>query len=440
MNVPTGGRVVIVDDKIAEIETLMRALSQNGVAFTYFDGNVEDLPSKPLKQIAYMFLDLELDKDGMLDDKTKAAQDVNVIRKILGNNNFIRSVVIIVWSGALSILHELQSLMGIEGIKPLALLQINKVDCKSEETGDFIFEKVVQQIQTELSKIPSLSLLTMWDNFVGMASRNIYGKMLPYDVLSPTYVNKHLNSIYKQLAIASLGEKRVTARDADTDQMLAVIDILSSILSNNVSNICRSEELRAEIDLKDVVSLESTDRAQINAGINIITPSCDATIPGCIFANKENELTEEKVNGFDIFENKEDVKRKNRSEYESMLSVCCEVTPLCDYAQKRYFCHRIVSGLIVPATLSGAVKKKAEYLYKSPIFLLRGFFEDKPFFIEFDFRRLSTLPIKKLKDIEPLFQLGDPVIMHLQNRLGRQVSNPGITFIDVEETKTEVVV
>lgn len=57
MTIPSSGRVVIVDDKIEEISTLMDALSQSGIGFTYFNGVVDKLPTKPLDGITYMFLE-----------------------------------------------------------------------------------------------------------------------------------------------------------------------------------------------------------------------------------------------------------------------------------------------------------------------------------------------------------------------------------------------
>ncbi|GEM_PF-4336740 len=419
MIIPSYGRVVIVDDKIEEIKSLMTALSKHGISYTYFDGQFENLPSSPLKGTTFMFLDLELDNNSLIDNRTKASQDINVINHILGENASNRSVVIIVWSGYLNILTELKSMMPQAKVSPLALLEINKADCK--ENGEFRLDKVESEIEKQLSRIRSLDLLTQWDNLVGQASNNVYKKILPSEYLEQSELNKYLNTIYYNLAVAQLGKK-----DLDKDKAYAAINILNSILANEISSVSNNGACPVELDLENTNVLGLEELGRLNAGINMVSsPNC--TQPGCVF---ENDFTVEKVNGFDIFKNKDEAKAKYKNEYGKMKNICCEVTPLCDFVQKRAVYHRLVSGLVVPTVFINDIKEKSDYLYKSPVFYVDGFFDNAPFFLMLDLRHFFTIPSNGLDGKKPLFQLADPLIMHIQNRLGRQVSNPGITFID----------
>lgn len=419
MIIPLYGRVVVVDDKIEEITSLMTVLSKQGVSFTYFNGSVETLPPAPLKGTTFMFLDLELDDNSLIDNKTKASQDISVIQRILGENSSNKSVVIIVWSGALAILTELKAMIRQANIAPLALLEINKADCK--ENGNFVLEKIVSQIEQHLCQIPSLNLLTLWDNLVGQASHTVYKKIMPAGQVVLEELNKHLNSIYSLLAIAQLGEKNL-----GKDKAYAAINILNSILANEISSISNNGNPLVELDLENTQALSLQDLAQLNAGINMVT-SLNCTQPGCIF---ENTLNDKRVTGFDIFEDINKVKSDYKTVYKQMIPICCEVTPLCDYVQKRAVFHRLVSGLVVPAVLDNYTKDKSDYLYKSPIFYVDGFLDNNPFFLMLDLRHFFTIASDGLDGKQPLFQLGESIVMHIQNRLGRQVSNPGITFID----------
>lgn len=417
MIIPSYGRVVIVDDKIEEVKSLMTALSKHGISYTYFDGQFENLPSSPLKGITFMFLDLELDNNSLIDNKTKASQDINVIKHILGEDASTHSVVIIVWSGYSTILAELKSMMHREKVFPLALLEINKADCK--ENGEFRLDKVESEIEKQLSRIHSLDLLAQWDNLVGQASNSVYKKILPTRYLELSELNKHLNTIYKHLAVAQLGEKNL-----DKDKAYAAIYILNSILANEISNMSNNGACSTELDLGSINVLGLEDLGRLNASINMVSfPEC--TRPGCVFS----DFAEQKVTGFDIFKDKDEAKSKHKKEYKNMVNVCCEVTPLCDYAQKRAVYRRFVSGLVVPTVFIDDIKEKSDYLYKSPIFYVDGFFNNAPFFLVLDLRHFFTTSLTELEDKQPLFQLAEPLIMHIQNRLGRQVSNPGITYI-----------
>lgn len=228
MIIPSGGRVVIVDDKIEEIGTLMTVLSKEGIGFTYFDGSIDSLPISPLQGTIFMFLDLELDK-ALTDDKSKASQDINVMKHILGANAFIKSVVLIVWSGAMSILRELKTLMSDEGVNPLVLIEINKADCK--EDGEFILQKIDDQINQHLAEIPSFSLLTFWDNIVGQAAMEVYKNSIVCDSNILSDINIHIDSLYFELAKAQLGKDNVTKESS-----ISVLNVFNMILANKISN------------------------------------------------------------------------------------------------------------------------------------------------------------------------------------------------------------
>jgi hypothetical protein len=270
-----------------------------------------------------MFLDLELDNNSLIDNRTKASQDINVINHILGENASNRSVVIIVWSGYLNILTELKSMMPQAKVSPLALLEINKADCK--ENGEFRLDKVESEIEKQLSRIRSLDLLTQWDNLVGQASNNVYKKILPSEYLEQSELNKYLNTIYYNLAVAQLGKK-----DLDKDKAYAAINILNSILANEISSVSNNGACPVELDLENTNVLGLEELGRLNAGINMVSsPNC--TQPGCVF---ENDFTVEKVNGFDIFKNKDEAKAKYKNEYGKMKNICCELSTG-DFVQKR---------------------------------------------------------------------------------------------------------
>jgi len=417
MILPRNGRIVIIDDNMEDVKELMQVFSMDRISFSYFIGDIETLPQEPLSDTFLVLLDLELDGSAKGNDATQASQVISVLQRILGPSFSDFSVIIIAWSNALNILRELKPRMVMAQMNPLAFFEIDKPSCK--ETGHFKLDLIKAAVEAKMAELPSLDLLFFWDNLVGQATVDVYKNILPGNYLTtPADLNKRLNSYYEELAKAYIG-KSVTP-----DHSHSTINILNALLSNEIGKFS-CDTIKLELSQENKAPLMLSDYAHINSCINTV-PQPHPLSCGSVHNNPFSNI---KVTGFDIFQNKKEAKASDKKSYDKMQQIICEVSTLCDQAQGRKHFLRFAPGLLVPSTLGHHIKQNTEYLYKSCLLQSIDVFDGEPFHIVLDFRRFFT--VEKF-ETEPqlLFQLSETLLMHIQNKLGRQISNPGVVFAD----------
>lgn len=415
MILPRNGRIVIVDDSMEDIKDFMEIFSKEGLSFSYFNGSVDTLPDAPLADTFLMFLDLELDGSAIGDDATQASQVISVIERILGDSAKDYSVVIIAWSKSLTILKELKPRMAAAGISPLAFFEMDKPACKTE--GHFDINLIKAALEEKMSGIPAINLLYYWDNLAGKAAIDVYKKILPGKYFADSDLNIRLNTIYKELAAAAKGAN-VTSSDT-----YSTVSLLNSVLANEIG---KYTTISFDLDVQNTTVLNVEDRGNINRSINMVTPA-NGFSPGCIIPNN---IATTQFDLSDVIQSLDKAQEMTPHLLEEVQQVLCEVTPLCDHAQKRACFHRLIPGVLLPTTVQKKWLKAAEFHYITPIYYVPGVFNDKPFYIVFDLRRLCTIdfyPDGRQPDV--MFKFGETLLMHLQNRLGRQVSNPGIVYV-----------
>lgn len=411
MEIARYGRTVIVDDQMEDIIDLIKTLSKEGISTTYFTGEVEGLPDNPMEGVSLLFLDLELNKN-VVNDRDKASQDISVIQKILGKHAYDGTVVLIVWTSAIAAYDELKRIMSQVKMRFLTEIQIEKSSCKTGST--FEFAKIQKVLDNELTKLGSLRLMNFWDNTINIASHRVYERLInnaPYD---HTKLNRHINTLYSKMAEAIRGKQ------IDISIVTCIVQVLNEILANE---ICMSglTEYSYELSEDDIDALSLDKIGNLNKALNLV-PVQSGSAPGTVY-----ELQEKiKLNYFEIFNDWK--KLKKSVEFEKKREVMCEVTPLCDYAQKRRKVCRLLPGVILPVCLEDSIKSRADYLYLTPVFNDENVFSE-PFIMVFDLRLLFTIDESDMSMEGIGMQFGPNLLMHLQNRLGRQVSNPGITVI-----------
>ena len=133
MELPRNGGIVIIDDQIREAIPLMNALSQKGVSYVYYNGEIRNYPKETLESVRLIFLDMHLDNvSGVANDnKSVVSTLIAGIDTIVSDNN--GPYVIMVWSK-----HDSQHLTDFKkGVleknglqcKPVAVLNMDKSCC-----------------------------------------------------------------------------------------------------------------------------------------------------------------------------------------------------------------------------------------------------------------------------------------------------------------------
>lgn len=81
--------IIIIDDKIHQVEVLIKEFSKNKIPVKYFNGDYKDLPEKPIFSPRLVFLDLYLE-DTVTEPKTVFSRCISILKQLLCENcNYI---------------------------------------------------------------------------------------------------------------------------------------------------------------------------------------------------------------------------------------------------------------------------------------------------------------------------------------------------------------
>jgi hypothetical protein len=122
----------------------------------------------------------------------------------------------------------------------------------------------------------------------------------------------------------------------------------------------------------------------------------------------------------------------------ALKQIVLEISPLCDWAQKKLYRHRFVRGVIFPIGLYGKladaepVKGKYHYVtrpsnYSTPVLCFAdGIGEAR---LVFDFKYFETEELKFLEGKKSLFRLRTEILSEIQSKMGEHISRLGITSL-----------
>jgi hypothetical protein len=141
-----------------------------------------------------------------------------------------------------------------------------------------------------------------------------------------------------------------------------------------------------------------------------------------VFDSKTKAAKEEFIADFNQF------KKSFKSECQL---ICCEVTPSCDYAQKRLKMNRFIYGILWPNEFSECLFRHSKFLYISPPIE----FHEKIRLMVFDVRFFHARKKGALDGKNPKFRLRHELLVDIQSHLAAHVHRPGV--ISLEGKKSE---
>ena len=287
MRISKYGRTVIVDDQMEDIIDLIKVLSKEGISTTYFTGEVEGLPQKPIEGVSLLFLDLELNKN-LGSDRDKASQDVKVLKTILGDHVYDGTVILVVWTSAISAYDELKYMMSQLKMHFLAEIKIEKRECKTNSMFDL--GKIESVLSLGLEKLDSLDLLNEWDNRINAASHRVYEKIISNAPSAHEQLERHINTLYSKMVEA------VSGKNNNANIVMDVERVLNGVLENEIC-LVEEPEFTYNIDQNDLDGLNLEKIGILNSALNLI-PVRGEGIPGMVYELRENIL----LNYFEIFD------------------------------------------------------------------------------------------------------------------------------------------
>lgn len=391
-------RILIIDDQPEEVLPIMLALSNLGIGFIYHKGDrVEDLPKEPFLGIRLVFLDLRLDIGG--NTNQVLSKTVNVLKRLVDPNTM--PLIVICWTKHPGDYEEFskKATKHIPGLKPGFIKSFPK-------PGNLLVDQnknnLIEDIQEIIGQYPAVQILWDWEQVVHEAVSDTTQTLADTvskstkDIDNEQFQEKWLNNLLEVLRTMVKAEIGQVVNESNAQR--ALFSVLNTLVSDrlNHKSIDRESSYSNKIIPKEDDKISGPQIASLNQMIlfepadedensvkpgNVYLPknelngACVHEICKFDFTAMGNEMidvTKEKSKGKKL--GKEEDKLKNeinkkpgdtnlreklsgvieekKKLADDLLKKCkpilIEMTPPCDFLQKKRPVSRFIGGLLVP--------------------------------------------------------------------------------------------
>lgn len=453
MRLPTTGRVVVIDDDFREALPLLKVLARHGTPSAYYSGRRAELPSAPLVGIRVVFLDLQLVPSE--DSKTICSAIAGTLKNIISAENgpyllFVWSKHDADWLADVTALFDAE----LKAIRPVRILSLEKNTYQTpDEGGGYAFipkalELIEAKLKAELTNANAFHLFVLWENAVAKAATNVVNELAAlYELGDQWEVN--MAGVFRQLAAARVGRNLEPGEQAGMCQ--AALETLGSVFGDGIERGVASSDFSGLGPIPQGNAVDIGIRARVNR--RLLLADCQKLVrPGDVFrsthavetavgetfdfrfgeisfAEKNNLKHSEIVNdkGKLLLKYKKGVEAETKQLKDDIIRavgrIKIEVSPTCDWAQKKWRSHRFLRGLLWPMRYKPAISR-AEYLYTSPVVEWDG----APVVLVFDLRHLYACKLIK-NSPRRLFSIRQGLLVDIQQKLAHHISRPGIEYL-----------
>ncbi|HLP45371.1 MAG TPA: hypothetical protein VK469_05470 [Candidatus Kapabacteria bacterium] len=417
LSLPRNGRVVVIDDKIEEGLPLINALSKNGIPTTYFSGKLKELPETPLEDVRIVFLDIVLETEAQ-SDKTKVSTVIGVLRKIVSTEN--GPYILIIWSKHNELVEAIKKKLNWN--QPVLTLNLEKGKCKGEEDG-FDLKMIEDKLESEFGNAGIFQLFLLWENIAHQSSGRLINEFKSFYAYGNDW-NKNLTDVFSHLADAYAGAQLDKTRKEEIVKN-GLLTLNGAFIDTFENAIRQSKYSDLNIEFNDSNCINEDICAKVNSKLLLINQLTDCSNqPGNVYL-----LRGGKKNGFDSSDLFND-KNKVDEILKSIKYIQLEISPTCDFSQKKWKLNRLIPGILLPTKYSNKVKDKTEYIYKSnPDFLIGK----EMYKLVFDFRYFTAKCFDELNGMKPKFRIRHELLVDIQSHLVRHINRPGVIFMKTEK-------
>ena len=343
-------RVLVIDDDINEATPFIEALAKRGIGSLYFSGtDVDKLPDENNKLTGIRLAAIDMDLDG-------AGGDVGVvIPRLLGIMNRVMATdngpyLAIAWTKHDDYVASFRDRSQCElCCPPIEVIPMSKKKYQG-------IEEISRKVDEEISKSYPLGLLGFWEQSIHESSGSVM-RILP----KSTDWIEHSNQTLRLLL-----DSAANKQDSSSIKLRALMSAFNSLQLDAIeTNAAMWEDDIADpliVPLNDIQRPQDADlKAQLNFRL-LCTDVAQGIVPGNIylcddFCSPETRLfpTFEELLVDMVDPNKEDSQGQLKS--AGCVSVAMEITPLCDYEQRKMKLPRFICGLAVPMDKTKLLKK-----------------------------------------------------------------------------------
>lgn len=463
-------RVLVVDDQPEEAIPIMRSLGRLGIGCIYQRGiKVEDLPEEPFEGIRLVFLDLQLDQEG--EAKIVLSKTVSVLKALI--NTQTMPLLVICWTKHEDYFEKFVSMAvkHIRGLKPGFIEKMKKPANDSEDWG-YLFPGIKEIIK----KFPALQITWDWEQVVHDAVSQTT-QMLA-NIVSSDFENdmgyirdKWIEGLIKLFRTLVLAESGQIVDKSNAQQ--ALFNVMNALLKDRINhtifdkkiayaeviipqrNESISETQKARLNQMLLVERVRNEDTSINPG-NIYLPdeklekNCIHMICNLEFKKLAGEIIEVKNKDplYSEYKNKEEElkrtinKNSDNKELPGELSsirrkikrlpytirkrckpILVEISPACDFLQKKRPVSRFIGGILIPEKHKFCLKS-GEYLNRLDPLTLPGIDEIWVPVLNSRYQYGVTYPEKFIKN-KPLCRFRSHVLVDIQVWAASRAIRPG---------------
>ncbi len=476
MILPTNGKVVVFDDEYKEVAGLLKALSKKKIPYSYYQDEAgEDLPESPIENVRLIFLDLELISGQKIPDHAIISTiGVRLQRILEPKNNYI----LIYWSTKEEKYKELIDNAfenGLNEYKPIITISLNKA--KALKQGDNIVDYIIEEIESKSEGFSLFKVFSLWENLVNDSAGDLINDFIDFIGKDSNWDDNAKYVLYK-LAQAYSGiqvNQKTELKQLEDALFTLNYTLLDSIENSILPNIER-ESSKLENVISSVKKSSISFSSLINERLFISKNGFSGNIPGCLFLpekefeilisrtkeqfvnfaknNKLGQEAKEKIlahkekdrdnkikeiefqkkafaKNYNVIVNSilnlptDDPNRKTlMSEIiEESIKIEINISPLCDYAQAKMYCCRLLPGILLPEKYFSSISTKNAYNYVADSIFN---FEGNNYYFVFDLRFLYSLPENRVKSRIAEYKVRHQLLADIQLRLGNHINRSGV--------------
>ncbi len=415
--------VLVIDDKEEEIEGLKESLEKKDIWVKYLSPN--DC-KKRIKSRKLLFLDLHIEETAGNQLATHISKIRFILRTIISNENSAYGLII--WTNHIEEINDFKNRIknDDEYLKPLFIIGLSKR--KYIENG---YDNLLSDIEEELKKSTAANFFINWSNLIQKGKDKAITSIFE---LVPDYSKQDKNIEFLLFKMAQ-NYTGIPVDKIDNDYPLSVdaIKAFNDLLVYEINSIASNltflnEPGNIKFEAEDGRNIQSNTKIS-NVGDELIGVFSEFNSKMLIdYVN----IKQDKVIPGNVYEIK-----KADSEWihpdlpEGAIPIIIEMTPPCDFSNKKTLYPRVLSGYIVNFDLDSMQKKKPERLY-AELWPIKLFDQEKMQAIFFDFSIIGFVKEDDLKDknkYKLIFRVKDILFADILQKMTSYMSRLGLPII-----------
>ncbi len=405
-------RVVVIDDSFQEIEPLMKLLSLRDIDALYLSPQ-KAKGTKLIKDRQLLFFDLLMDETRSITDNISS-----IIRPILKNmlpENF-GAYGLIVWTKHFDDVNKVKEKIQLDKGKyplPLFILALDKTKYILSDNYDSLFDDITKILVNNKAAYFFLNWRDSVNAGVNKTISDIYSMEDSYEKQE-----NNLTFLLYKLALNHTGMP-----EQDNPEYNFTIDAYKSFDELLYSDLISRQRVASDMFNTPINNPWEENRehyVSLSAGLNTklfiddVNLSQEHVIPGNVYRIKFHGLVTSQPEG---------------------ETIAIELTPPCDFSNKKKKLSRIVAGFILESPSKSKIDKyKHDYEY--PIWPIK--INNKIAMICFDFRMVYGISDSELKEsskYELIFRANHRLFADILQKFSSHASRLGLALINPNEKK-----